>query len=188
MDAIFIIHVRFHCQNYLSIITNTEYLGNLYNPVWHQTHCWVNTCKIKALIRNRGGDHDHFCGTQAEDQFLTIVCPNILSSTFGRFLINIHILVKEKWLKSIKGEISQISSLTQFHFLLEKNSQERKQIYNGECFYPFSIRNTSHNIYCKYYHPGVPQCKIPVDNKPCSLMYLVQVQGLPPVCRCTHHN
>lgn len=26
--------------------------------------------KIKALIRNRGGDNDDFCGTQAEDQFL----------------------------------------------------------------------------------------------------------------------
>lgn len=90
-------------------------------------------------------------------------------------------ICERKMIEMIKGEISQISSLTQFHFLFEKNSQKRKQIYNGECFYPFSIRNTSHNIYCKYYHPGVPQCKIPGDNKPCSLMYLVQVQGLPPV-------
>lgn len=55
--------------------------------------------KIKALIRNRGGDNDDLCGTQAEDQFLTIVCPKILSSTFGRFLININIHVKEKMIE-----------------------------------------------------------------------------------------
>lgn len=56
-----------------------------------------------------------------------IPCPKNLAlvyqylcSTFGRFIIKVHITVREVKLKSMKGKLSKIYSLTQYRFSLEK--------------------------------------------------------------------
>ena len=70
----------------------------------------------------------------------------IASIAFWWFLIKLHIPVKEIQLKSLKGNISKISSLNNYPFPLRKIHRNENrfltEIYNGECLHLFSIRNT----------------------------------------------
>ena len=95
--------------------------------------------------------------------------PRYLCCTFGRFLIKIHLPVKEVQLKQLKGIFSKIISLTHYHLSLGKIHRNENrfltEIYNGECLHLFSIRNTLgiHRAIFQRYHPGLLQYKISVD-------------------------
>lgn len=68
-----------------------------------------------------------------------------LCCTFGRFLIKIHVHVKEVQLESTKEKISKTTSFTHYHYFLIKihrnESRFPTEIYNhdGECWHLLSI-------------------------------------------------